>query len=124
MITDVMPPSLDSVFFGNSGAEVIDGAVKLARKATGRPAVIGFTGGFHGRTYAALSLTTSNVNYRTGHGPLVPDIHIAPFPNVYRDFGGDEATGDRGLPGPPGADDGHGDPAVQRGGVPAGAGAG
>ncbi len=85
-----MPEGLDTVYFGNSGAEVIEGAVKLARKATGRPAIIGFSGGFHGRTYAALSLTTSNVNYRTGHGPLLPDVHIAPFPNVYRDFGGDE----------------------------------
>jgi 4-aminobutyrate aminotransferase len=91
MIVDVMPAPLDAVFFGNSGAEVIEGAVKLVRKATGRPAIIGFAGGFHGRTYAALSLTTSNVNYRLGHGPLVPDIHIAPFPHVYRDFGGDEA---------------------------------
>ncbi len=92
LLVDTMPAGLDRVFFGNSGAEVIDGAIKLARKATGRPAIIGFTGGFHGRTYGALSLTTSNVNYRTGHGPLVPDIHIAPFPNVYRDFGGDEVA--------------------------------
>jgi 4-aminobutyrate aminotransferase len=90
MIVDVMPEPLDTVFFGNSGAEVVEGAVKLVRKATGRPVVIGFTGGFHGRTYAALSLTTSNVGYRVGHGPFVPDIHIAPFPHVYRDFGGDE----------------------------------
>jgi len=91
MIAATMPSGMDTVFFGNSGAEAIEGAVKLARKTTGRPAIVGFSGGFHGRTYAALSLTTSNVNYRTGHGPLVPDIHIAPFPNVYRDFGGDEA---------------------------------
>jgi 4-aminobutyrate aminotransferase len=90
-IAATMPQGLDRVFFGNSGAEVIEGAVKLARKVTGRPAVVGFTGGFHGRTYAALSLTTSNVNYRVGHGPLVPDIHIAPFPNVYRDSWRDEA---------------------------------
>ncbi len=85
-----LPAPIDTIYFGNSGAEVIEGAVKLARKATGRPAIIGFSGGFHGRTYAALSLTTSNVNYRTGHGPLLPDVHIAPFPNVYRDFAGDE----------------------------------
>jgi 4-aminobutyrate aminotransferase len=95
LLVETMPTGLDRVFFGNSGAEVIEGAVKLARKATGRPAIIGFTGGFHGRTYAALTLTTSNVNYRTGHGPLVPDIHIAPFPNVYRDFGGDEEAATR-----------------------------
>ena len=95
LLVETMPAGLDTVFFGNSGAEVIEGAVKLARKATGRTAIIGFTGGFHGRTYAALSLTTSNVNYRTGHGPLVPDIHIAPFPAVYRDFGGDEEAATR-----------------------------
>lgn len=95
LLVETMPSGLDAVFFGNSGAEVIDGAIKLARKATGRTAIIGFTGGFHGRTYGALSLTTSNVNYRTGHAPLVPDIHIAPFPNVYRDFGGDEEAATR-----------------------------
>lgn len=89
-IAAVMPPQLDSVFFGNSGAEVIEGAVKLARRATGRSAIIGFSGGFHGRTYAAMSLTTSNLNYRVGYAPFVPDIHIAPFPSVYRTFGGDE----------------------------------
>jgi 4-aminobutyrate aminotransferase len=89
-IVEVMPEPLDTVFFGNSGTEVIEGAVKLARKSTGRPAVIGFSGGFHGRTYAAMSLTTSNITYRIGHGPFVPDLHIAPFPHVYRDFGGDE----------------------------------
>jgi 4-aminobutyrate aminotransferase len=95
LLVETMPAGLDAVFFGNSGAEVIDGAIKLARKSTGRTAIIGFTGGFHGRTYGALSLTTSNVNYRTGHAPLVPDIHIAPFPNVYRDFGGDEEAASR-----------------------------
>jgi 4-aminobutyrate aminotransferase len=91
-IAEVMPPGLDSVFFGNSGTEVIEGAVKLARKATGRTWVIGFSGGFHGRSYASLSLTTSNVNYRVGHGPFLPDIHIAPFPAAYRGFGNDEAA--------------------------------
>jgi 4-aminobutyrate aminotransferase len=91
MLADALPDPLDTVFFGNSGAEAVEGAVKLARKSTGRTAIIGFTGAFHGRTYAALSLTTSNVNYRVGHGPLLPDIHVAPFPHVYRDFGGDEA---------------------------------
>jgi 4-aminobutyrate aminotransferase len=87
-----LPPSLDSVLLANSGAEAIEGAVKLARRSTGRSAIIGFSGGFHGRTYAAMSLTTSNINYRTGHGPLVPDIHVSRFPSVYRGFGGDEAA--------------------------------
>ena len=86
------PASLDSVFFANSGAEAIEGAVKLARRVTGRPAIIGFSGAFHGRTYAPLSLTTSNLNYRVGHGPFLPDTYISPFPSVYRGYAGDEAA--------------------------------
>ena len=62
------------------------------RRRVGRPSSAS-RGGFHGRTYAAMSLTTSNINYRTGHGPLIPDIHISRFPSVYRGFGGDEAGG-------------------------------
>ena len=69
------PSSLDSVFFANSGAEAIEAAVKLARRVTGRPAIIGFSGGFHGRTYAPLSLTTSNLNYRVGPR-TVPAGHL------------------------------------------------
>lgn len=91
-IAEVMPAGLDSVFFGNSGTEVIEGAVKLARKVTGRSWVIGFAGAFHGRSYASLSLTSSNINYRVGHGPFLPDIHIAPFPSAYRLFDNDEAA--------------------------------
>lgn len=89
-LVQTFPASLDSVFFANSGAEAIEAAVKLARRVTGRPAVIGFSGAFHGRTYAPLSLTTSNLNYRVGHGPFLPDTHISPFPSVYRGYGGDE----------------------------------
>ena len=89
-IAEVMPAPLDSVFFGNSGTEAIEGAIKLARRATGRTHVIAFSGAFHGRTYASLSVTTSNLNYRVGHGPFLPGIRIAPFPAVYRDFAGDE----------------------------------
>jgi 4-aminobutyrate aminotransferase len=88
-IAAAMPPALDSVFFGNSGTEAIEGAIKLARRATGRSWVIGFSGAFHGRSYGSLSLTSSNLNYRTGHGPFLPQTFIAPFPAVYRDFGGD-----------------------------------
>jgi 4-aminobutyrate aminotransferase len=91
-IAGVMPAPLDSVFFGNSGTEAIEGAIKLARKATGRSWVIGFAGAFHGRSYASLSLTSSNVNYRLGHGPFLPDTHIAPFPSAYRWFNNDEAA--------------------------------
>src|SRR6478735_229469 len=84
------PDPLDSVMFLNSGSEVIDGALKLARRVTGRPGIIAFRGGFHGRTFGATSVTTSNINYRTGYEPLLPGVTIAPFPTAYRDFGGDE----------------------------------
>ncbi len=90
MIVEEMPEGLDTVYFGNSGAEVVDGALKLARRASGRSHIIAFSGAFHGRTYGAISVTTSSLNYRTGYDPLLPDVHIAPFPYAYRDFGGDE----------------------------------
>src|SRR3954465_11366486 len=56
-------------FFGNSGAEAIEACIKLARYATGRPNIIAFLGGFHGRTIGALSLTASKVVQRRGFGP-------------------------------------------------------
>lgn len=92
MLIEETPEGLDTVYFGNSGSEIVDGAVKLARRASGRTHIIGFIGAFHGRTYAATSLTSSSLNYRTGYDPLLADIHLAPYPNAYRDFGGDEAA--------------------------------
>jgi 4-aminobutyrate aminotransferase len=85
------PAPLDSVMFLNSGSEVIDGAMKLARRVTGRPGIIAFRGGFHGRTFGATSVTTSNLNYRTGYEPLLPGVYFAPYPAVYDEFEGDEA---------------------------------
>ena len=76
--------------FLNSGSEAIDGALKLTRRVTGRPGIIAFRGGFHGRTLGATSVTTSNINYRTGYEPLLPGVYFAPYPVVYPDFG-DEA---------------------------------
>jgi 4-aminobutyrate aminotransferase len=78
------------VMFLNSGSEAIDGALKLARRVTGRPGIVAFRGGFHGRTFGATSVTTSNINYRTGYEPLLPGVHFAPFPAAYRDFEDDE----------------------------------
>jgi 4-aminobutyrate aminotransferase len=92
MIVEEMPDGLDTVYFGNSGAEVVDGAMKLARRATGRSHIIAFSGAFHGRTYGATSVTSSSLNYRVGYEPLLPETHIAPFPSAYRDFDGDEAA--------------------------------
>jgi 4-aminobutyrate aminotransferase len=63
-LKEVLPDPLNCFFFGNSGAEAIEGAVKLARHVTNRPYVISFLGGFHGRTMGALSLTTSKSKYR------------------------------------------------------------
>jgi 4-aminobutyrate aminotransferase len=84
------PAPLDSVMFLNSGSEAIDGAMKLARRVTGRPGIIAFRGGFHGRTWGAMSVTSSNQNYRTGYEPLLPGVYLTTFPSVYREFGGDE----------------------------------
>jgi 4-aminobutyrate aminotransferase/(S)-3-amino-2-methylpropionate transaminase len=70
--------------FFNSGAEAIENAVKFARAFTGRPAVIGFEGGFHGRTLLALSLTSKTHPYKAGLGPFAPDVYRLPYPQDYR----------------------------------------
>ena len=90
------PDPLDSVMFLNSGSEAIDGALKLARRVTGRPGIVAFRGGFHGRTLGATSVTTSNINYRTGYEPLLPGVQIVPFPAAYDDHGGDEEAATQG----------------------------
>lgn len=71
-------------FFLNSGAEAVENAVKIARKYTGRRAVISFERGFHGRTYMAMSLTSKVKPYKNGFGPFAPDTHKMPFPYYYR----------------------------------------
>ncbi len=79
------------VFLSNSGSEAVDGAVKLVRNSTGRSDLIAFQGAFHGRTYAAVSLTCSKVHYRAGFNPLVPGVHHVPYPDPYRlETGGQE----------------------------------
>ncbi len=80
----IVHPALDGFFFSNSGAEAVEGAIKLARMATGRPNVIVFQGSFHGRTVGTMSLTTSNTIYRAGYQPLMPGVFVAPFPYAYR----------------------------------------
>ncbi len=72
------------VSFCNSGAEAVEGAMKLARYATGRGKFIAFLGAFHGRTMGALSLTARKAVQRRGFGPLVPGVVHAPYPNCYR----------------------------------------
>ncbi len=75
----IVPPELDSFFFSNSGAEAVEGAIKLARQATGRSDVIAFEGGFHGRTAGALALTSSKGRYRYAVAPLPAGVHFAPY---------------------------------------------
>jgi 4-aminobutyrate aminotransferase len=72
------------VYLGNSGAEAIEAALKVARHYTGRPQVVSFFGGFHGRTMGALSLTASKSAYHRSFGPLVPGITHAPYAYCYR----------------------------------------
>lgn len=72
------------VHFGNSGAEAVEGAVKLAMYATRRQKLIGFFGAFHGRTMGALSLTASKFKQRAGFGPQALDVTHVPYANCYR----------------------------------------
>jgi 4-aminobutyrate aminotransferase len=73
-------PTPKKVFFCNSGAEALEGALKLARFHTERNRVVAFFGAFHGRTYGAMSLSGSKLVHRRGFSPLVPDIHHVHFP--------------------------------------------
>jgi 4-aminobutyrate aminotransferase len=72
------------VFFANSGTEVVEAAIKLARLRTGRPKVVAFYGAFHGRTYGALSLTASKPVQRRGYAPLLPEVLHTHYAYCYR----------------------------------------
>ena len=88
----IVPPTMDGFFFSNSGAEAVEGAMKLARQATGRPNIIVFQGSFHGRTVGTMSLTTSKTIYRVGYQPLMPGVIVAPYPYAFRYGWGEEQT--------------------------------
>jgi 4-aminobutyrate aminotransferase len=83
-LREIVPQGLDGFFFSNSGAEAVEGAIKLARMATGRPNLIVFQGSFHGRTVGTMSLTTSKTIYRAGYQPLMPGVFVAPYPYAFR----------------------------------------
>lgn len=85
----IVPPHIDGFFFSNSGAEAVEGALKLARHATGRPNVIVFQGSFHGRTIATMTMTTSKTSYKNGYQPLMPGVFVAPYPYAMK-YGWDE----------------------------------
>jgi 4-aminobutyrate aminotransferase len=80
----ILPGIPARVFFTNSGAEAIEGAMKLARYASGRPNFLAFIGAFHGRTLGALSLTASKASQRRRFAPLLPSVFHAPFPAASR----------------------------------------
>jgi 4-aminobutyrate aminotransferase len=77
-------PSKKRVFLTNSGAEAVEGAIKLARNSTRRTALVAFDGSFHGRTYGAMSLTSSRSTQRAGFEPMVPGVYHVPYANRYR----------------------------------------
>ena len=83
-LVSVTPPGLDMLFFSNSGAEAVEGALKLARYVTGRQGIVSFTGAFHGRTLGAVSVTTSSARYRKRYHPLLPSVYQVPYPHCFR----------------------------------------
>jgi 4-aminobutyrate aminotransferase len=92
-MSEVLPAGLDRMFFVNSGSEAVEAALRLARMSTGRPNVIVFHGGFHGRTVAAASMTTSGTKFRSGFSPIMGGVMISPFPNpTHYGWTQDEAT--------------------------------
>ena len=80
-LNGITPDGIDTFFFANSGAEITEAAVKLAKQATGRPHIVVFSGSFHGRTHMAMAMTTSKTGYRAGHAPLPGGVFVAPFPD-------------------------------------------
>ena len=92
-VVSVLPPSIDRIFFMNSGAEAVEASMKLARKVTGRQGIFTFRGGFHGRTMGSVTYTTSKAKYREGYHPLLPSTFVTPFPHPFRwGMTEDEAT--------------------------------
>ena len=81
----LVPGAFDKkTYFVNSGAEAVENAVKIARAATGRPAVVAFEHGFHGRTLLGMTLTGKVMPYKKGFGPMAPEVYHLPYPYCYR----------------------------------------
>ena len=80
-LADITPAGIDTFFFANSGAEITEASIKLAKQVTKRPNTIVFSGSFHGRTHLAMAMTTSKTGYRAGHSPLPSGIFVAPYPD-------------------------------------------
>jgi 4-aminobutyrate aminotransferase len=92
-VAQITPGSFPKrVYFGNSGTEAMEAAMKLARFHTRRPGFIAFLGSFHGRTFGSLSLTASKTVQRNGFGPLLAGVTHSPYPNTYRCAAGHRAA--------------------------------
>ena len=90
-LADLLPAPLDVVYFTSSGAEAVEGALKTARKHTGRPRLVAFEGGFHGDTLGAVSIG-GNAVYRTPFEPLLPEVTLLPFDDPHALAAIDERT--------------------------------
>ena len=83
-LREITPPAIEKFAFANSGAEAVEGAVKLAKYTSGRQGVMAFRGAFHGRTMGSVSYTTSKAKYRDGYHPVLGSVFVSPFPHPYR----------------------------------------
>ena len=83
-LAKVTPGALDMFFLTNSGAEAVEGCMKLARYVTGRSGFLAFKGGFHGRTMGVASITTSSVKFREHYAPFVPQVYFTEYPYCFR----------------------------------------
>src|SRR5215211_4892493 len=83
-LCELAPIENGKAAFFNAGTEAVENAIKFARSFRGRPAVIAFEGGFHGRTLLSLSMTSKTHPYKAGLGPFAPEVYRVPFPNEYR----------------------------------------
>ena len=81
-LREITPSSIETFFFTNSGAEATEGAVKLAKHATGRQNVVVFNGSFHGRTHLTMAMTTSKTSYKLNYAPLPSGVFVSPFPDL------------------------------------------
>jgi 4-aminobutyrate aminotransferase len=91
-LNEITPKEIDCFFLSNSGAEAVEGAVKLARQATGRRNIIVFQGSFHGRTAQTMAMTTAKTIYSYDYHPLPSGVYVAPYPSSYYYGWDEEAT--------------------------------
>jgi 4-aminobutyrate aminotransferase len=92
---EILPNNHDNIFFTNSGSEATDNAIKIARMSTNKPNIIAINGCFHGRTLAAMSITSSKISYRKGFQPLIPGVF---FCNSYTKEGIDNILNNQTSP--------------------------